>query len=232
VKKSVSWTTEPQQRSRHRRKLNERERLDGLAQSAAWYVPDLTARAIHPNKPEYPVLFYLHANITPMDYNWLIVFVAALVPLLMGFIWYHPKTFGTQWMKLNHFTEAELQKGNMALIFGLTYLLSLFLSVGLSGIVIHQSSIESLFTFREGDTEAAKQAMTALAETIRADYSDRYRSFGHGALHGGLAAIMIALPILGINALFERKSWKYIAIHTGYWWVTLLLMGGILCQFL
>jgi hypothetical protein len=40
------------------------------------------------------------------------------------------------------------------------------------------------------------------------------------------------LPLIGINSLFERKSFKYIFIHTGYWIISLALMGGVLCQFL
>ena len=167
-----------------------------------------------------------------MDYNWLFLFVAALVPMLTGFIWYHPKVFGAQWMKLNQFTEAELQKGNMALILGVTYLLSVFLSMGLIGMVIHQFGVEGLFTPRAGESDAIASELKAMVEPIRANYSERYRYFGHGALHGGLAALMVALPVVGINALFERRGWKYTAIHTGYWFLTLALMGGILCQFL
>jgi hypothetical protein len=33
------------------------------------------------------------------------------------------------------------------------------------------------------------------------------------------------------NALFERKGWKYIWINTGYWVITVSIMGGILCAF-
>ncbi|MEM1124806.1 MAG: DUF1761 domain-containing protein, partial [Bacteroidota bacterium] len=32
-----------------------------------------------------------------------------------------------------------------------------------------------------------------------------------------------------MNALFERRGWKYIWIHTGYWFITLALIGGLLC---
>lgn len=34
-----------------------------------------------------------------------------------------------------------------------------------------------------------------------------------------------------INALFERRGFKYIAIHTGYWLITLAIIGGLMCQF-
>ena len=34
--------------------------------------------------------------------------VAALVPLLIGSIWYNPKVFGTAWMKATGFTDDKL----------------------------------------------------------------------------------------------------------------------------
>ena len=35
----------------------------------------------------------------------------------------------------------------------------------------------------------------------------------------------------GTNALFERKGFRYIAVNAGYWILTLMIMGGIICQF-
>jgi hypothetical protein len=37
--------------------------------------------------------------------------------------------------------------------------------------------------------------------------------------------------LIGINAVFERKGFKYIAIHTAYWMLTMAIMGGIICAF-
>ncbi|MBP9069986.1 MAG: DUF1761 domain-containing protein, partial [Bacteroidia bacterium] len=48
-------------------------------------------------------------------------------------------------------------------------------------------------------------------------------------LHGALGGVLIALPILGTNAMFERKGFKYIAINCGYWIITMMVMGGIVC---
>jgi hypothetical protein len=42
--------------------------------------------------------------------------------------------------------------------------------------------------------------------------------------------VLIALPILAIQAMFERKTIKYVAINAGYWIITIALMGGIVCQ--
>lgn len=48
-----------------------------------------------------------------MEMNWIAIFVSALTTLVVGFIWYHPKVFGTVWMKETGFTQEELAKGNM-----------------------------------------------------------------------------------------------------------------------
>ena len=61
-------------------------------------------------------------------------------------------------------------------------------------------------------------------------FKDSFRTFKHGALHGCVGGFTIALPVLGINAMFERKGFKYVAINAGYLIVTIGLMGGILCQ--
>jgi len=44
-----------------------------------------------------------------------------------------------------------------------------------------------------------------------------------------MLGIFIVLPVIGINAQYEGKSWKYILINAGYFIVSLALMGGILC---
>ena len=64
------------------------------------------------------------------------------------------------------------------------------------------------------------------------NYGDNFRTFGHGAFHGTVAGILFALPVLGTNALFERKSFKYIAVNAGYWIVTTALIGGVLSAYL
>lgn len=50
-------------------------------------------------------------------------------------------------------------------------------------------------------------------------------------IHGTIVGIFFTLPILATNALFERKSWKYIWINAGYWIICTMLMGGFICQF-
>ncbi len=44
-----------------------------------------------------------------MQINYFTFLVAAIVTLIVGFVWYHPKVFGTIWMKENNFTQEELR---------------------------------------------------------------------------------------------------------------------------
>lgn len=161
-----------------------------------------------------------------MQLHMWLIFVAGIIPLITGFIWYNPKVFGNAWMKTTGLTEESMKGANMGLILGVSYLFGCMLASALMTIVIHQMGFNSVF---QGDTtpEAA-----AYVKNFFDTYGTRFRTFKHGALHGTIAALFVALPVLGTNALFERKSFKYIAIHTGYWALTMALMGGVLCAFM
>jgi hypothetical protein len=68
-------------------------------------------------------------------------------------------------------------------------------------------------------------------DSVMEKYGNNFRTFGHGAIHGVITGIFFIMPVLAINAMFERKGFKYIAINTGFWTVSLVLMGGIICAF-
>lgn len=87
-------------------------------------------------------------------------------------------------------------------------------------IVIHQMGALGLFN---GDSNDA--TYIELMKT----HGDVFRTFKHGALHGFFAGLFIAFPITAINGVFEQKSWKYILINAGYWIVSMMLMGAIIC---
>lgn len=163
--------------------------------------------------------------------NWWLFFLTALIPLVIGAIYYHPKVAGTAWMKSNNFTTADLEGGNMPLIFSLTYLASLFVSVIMVPMVIHQTGFLSVMMEVEGYGVAGSEVMNEVA-AFQKNYGEVSRNFGHGLFHGIFYALMLLFPVFGINALFERRSFKYVAVHVGYWVITLGLMGGIISQFL
>jgi len=155
--------------------------------------------------------------------NFLAVLVAAVSALVVGFVWYNPKVFGTSWMKVAAMTEEKMKGANMGKIFIMAFIFAAFLALALNMLTIHQMGAWSMIGGeRTADTLPSFQAFMD-------DYGSEFRTFKHGVLHGLLSGIFIALPILGTNALFERKSAKYILINSGYWIVTMAIMGGIIC---
>ncbi|MFD1616213.1 DUF1761 domain-containing protein [Gelatiniphilus marinus] len=157
-----------------------------------------------------------------MPINPIAIPIAAVAALVVGFIWYNPKVFGNAWMQASGMTEEKIKGGNMAKIFGLALFFAALLAVQLMQMTNHQWGA---FGMVGGDPTTALPSFKA----FMADYGTAYRTFKHGAFHGTLAGIFVALPIIGTNALFERKGAKYIFINAGYWIVTLGIMGGILC---
>lgn len=161
------------------------------------------------------------------DINYWIIPLAALIPMVIGFIWYNPKVFGTAWMKGADMTDEKVKGGNMPLIFGLSYVFALLVAGAMLQMTIHQFGFHSLILEKDG---TVSEAGMVLYNQVMEMYGDNYRTFGHGALHGTIGGLFIAFPILATNALFERKSWKYIWINVGYWVVSMALMGGLVCQ--
>jgi hypothetical protein len=130
--------------------------------------------------------------------NWLAILIAALIPMLVGFIYYHKSVFGKPWMNSLGFTDENLKGGNMAVIFGvsllMSFLMSMFLLINVDG------------PGQEG----------------------QFDTFKHGMLHGAMLAIMVGIPVLVTNGLFERKNFKNLLINAGYWLITFMLMGGVI----
>ncbi len=165
-----------------------------------------------------------------MEMNYGILALAALVPLVMGFLWYNPKTFGNAWMKSAGLTEDDLKGFNMAKTFILTYVLSFLAAMLLQSMVIHQFAIYSILMNEPGFGEEGSEIMLFINDFL-SKYGTNFRTFGHGVTHGIITGIFMIMPILAINAMFERKGFVYIAINSGFWIISLALMGGIICAF-
>jgi len=159
------------------------------------------------------------------ELNWLVVFGSALVPLAVGALWYGP-LFGKAWMVQADMTEEKIMSANMMKIYGLAIVFSGMLAIALTPIVIHQMGVYSTLQNLGVDTPGSETNL--FLQDFMSKYGTNFRTFKHGALHGFITGLFIFLPVLGTNALFERKSWKYIFINVGYWAVSAMLMGGII----
>ena len=162
--------------------------------------------------------------------NFIAILVAAIIPLLVGFIWYNQAVFGKVWMKAIGIDPESIkdEKPNMALIFGLSFLFALMLAMSLNPMVIHQMGIGSLLQgMKEAEADGAK--IELLVNGVSVDYASRFRTFGHGAFHGFIFGLFVAIPIIGTMSLYEKRGFKYIAVTGGYWIVCFMLMGGVIC---
>ncbi len=159
--------------------------------------------------------------------NWYVLFIAAAFPLIVGAFWYNQKVFGGALKKLSGQSSDAANAGHSALVYIMTYILGLFLASQMMSIVNHQMHIFSIFANDPNAKETGSDMMIFMEK-----YGKNFRSFGHGVFHGFFSSIIFVLPILGVIALFEKKGWKYIFIHTGYWAFTMMLMGGLIAAML
>ncbi len=70
-----------------------------------------------------------------MDFSGLNIWELLVAPLstfVIGFFWYGKYLFGNLWQRLVHLSDADIQKSNMLLIFGLSYLLNFIIAFFLS----------------------------------------------------------------------------------------------------
>jgi len=63
-------------------------------------------------------------------------FVAALVPMIIGFIWFNPKVFGNAWMKASGMTMEKAEQANMPKILILSFIFAFLVAFFFIVIVI------------------------------------------------------------------------------------------------
>jgi membrane-associated HD superfamily phosphohydrolase len=64
--------------------------------------------------------------------NWLAVIAAALSMFVIGGIWYSPWLFDKAWQRAANLSDADRTRGNVPLIFGLAFLLTLIMAANLA----------------------------------------------------------------------------------------------------
>ncbi len=165
-----------------------------------------------------------------MHTNFLVVVLAGIIPMLVGFVWYGKNGVGDLWIKESGVDMEAGKNQNMIALFGVSLLFSIMLAGGLLPAVIHQMGLNSML-MGVPEMNDPNSALSQMFATLMDKYGTNYRTFKHGAFHGFLTSIFIVLPVIGTSALFEQRSWKYIAIHVGFWAICMTLMGGFICGF-
>ena len=140
-------------------------------------------------------------------FNFMAIAVASLIPLVMGFLYYHPSLFGAAWMRANGFSKETMSPPAPTM-----YLLALVVSF--------------LFAFFIAANVTGGGGVDASQVTAPDGHS--YVTFGHGLAHGVIFAITVLLPIFVTMKIFEQRSWGWAMVNWGYWALTVCVMGGLL----
>lgn len=144
------------------------------------------------------------------DVNILFIALAALVPMVLGAIFYGP-LFGKQWMKSLGYTEETLPEPiKMPIVYVVSILTSFVLAYGLKMMIEFS---------HKGLNDAGELAFLA-------DHN-----FGHGAYHGLFFGAMLAMPVLISCLLFQRNTASNLIMNVVYWLIAMSLMGGVVDAF-
>src|SRR4051812_9154741 len=95
--------------------------------------------------------------------NFLAILCSSIVPMVMGFIYYHPSVMGTRWMTANNFAKENLTPPKPVLYF-LAFVMSFLLSFFLWGWVTGAGGVEQ-------------------SQVVAPD-GHSYVTFQHGLVHG------------------------------------------------
>jgi Protein of unknown function (DUF1761) len=166
-----------------------------------------------------------------MDQRLLVNLGAALIPLLVGYVWYHPRLLGSILKSSGDVHTEKLSTGHAWWVYPLAYIACYFIAGSLGSVVIHQYGLPSMLA-NQPDLHTAGTALNTTAQALLDKYADNFRTFKHGAFHGYHLGLYLVLPVIAVITLFEKKKWTYLAIHGAYWIICLALMGGVICAYM
>lgn len=140
------------------------------------------------------------------EINYIAIIVAALVPNVLGAIYYGP-LLGSQWLSSLNFTSEDLKGRNEPLIYGSALVLSFIVSFFLKFII-----------------ELTHKEVNQNGEMIFGSF----HTFGHGAVHGAGLAFGLVIPVIICLGLFQKTKASNILINCLFWLLSFSIMGGIL----
>lgn len=133
--------------------------------------------------------------------NYVMVLVAAIVNMAIGFLWYSPVLFIKPWMKLMGFSKDKMDKDgmkNFPKILATSFVTALIMAYCLRYSVVYGG------------------AYTGLSGVPL------------GLMTGFFTWLGFMMPVQLTSVLYERQPFKLFLIHTGQQLVTVLAMGVVL----
>ncbi len=132
--------------------------------------------------------------------NYVTVLIAAVVSMVVGFVWYSPVLFAKPWMKEMGYTASSMK--NMQKKMAPMYALSFVASLLMAYVLYHSAVMGGYFLGTSGLTVGLQAAFWSWLGFI--------------------------MPVQLTDVLFGGKSWKLFFINTGYQLASILAMGFVL----
>lgn len=159
-----------------------------------------------------------------MNLNFIAIGIISLIPLVIGYFWYHPNSKIRNWSKINFVDYGDLKIKQVVALF----IFSATLIFGYINIVIHQMGFYELFFT---DIMMGSDEAQIIVDNFLNEYGNKHRHFGHGVFHGIINAFVFALPFIGIHAILEGRGLKYVLHHFLFWLVTSAIVCGLISEF-
>jgi hypothetical protein len=135
-----------------------------------------------------------------IEVNYVAVVVAAIVSMVIGFLWYSPMILGKPWMKEKGYTPEALKKeqSKMGKFYALSFVAALVTAYVLTHIITLSKNFYSYPDLQTGLTTAFWLWLGFI------------------------------LPVQLADQIFGEKNWKLLSINTGFQLVSLLAMGVVI----
>jgi hypothetical protein len=121
------------------------------------------------------------------EVNWLAIAVAALASFLLGGLWYSPVLFGKAWQRETGLTDERLKQGNMARIFGLSFILALLAAWNFANFLGPRPSL--VF----GSAVGASAGLLWVASSFGINYLFERRSLKLFLINGGYHTVQFTI---------------------------------------
>lgn len=118
--------------------------------------------------------------------NLIAALVAAAAAFVLGGLWYGP-LFGKRWQAGIGLSDEDLAGGNMALIFGTTFVLNVIVALMLSGFMPDQ------FSVGEGAAFGALVALAFVVPSFGVNYLFSRHSLGFFCINAGFMLVQFVL---------------------------------------
>ena len=129
------------------------------------------------------------------DQTWLGVLVAAVLPFVLGALWYGP-LFGRIWMAPSGVSPAQIRDDNMARVFALAFLLELIQAILLRLLLGEDPGL------REGVTTGLMVGVGWVATAIAVFHLFEHRPTAHFLVNAGYAVLSFAIMGAVLGAWF------------------------------